>query len=90
MPPGSIVFNRLQQDARIRLKRKQLKIGPFRGRMESALGAGGRQFESGRPDQWNQSFVAIFWSTVTRIVTQPHRDTAFGQVSIQLRRATTM
>ena len=55
MLPGSTGFHRLQPAARICLKRKRLKTRhPGRG-PQSALGAGGRQFESGRPDQWNQA-----------------------------------
>lgn len=37
----------------ILLKRKQLRIGHFQPFSQTALGAGGRVFESRRPDQWN-------------------------------------
>ena len=50
-PPGSSQFHKLQQARRILLKRKQLKIGNFPAIPKTALGAGGRQFESDRPDQ---------------------------------------
>jgi hypothetical protein len=44
-------LNSVQQASRISLKQKLLKIGHFRARPESALGAGGRAFKSPRPDQ---------------------------------------
>ncbi len=43
-------FNGLQYVARIYLHQKGLKIGHFRSILKSVLGAGGREFESRRPD----------------------------------------
>jgi hypothetical protein len=48
---SSTKFNSVQQASHISLKQKLLKIGHFRARPESALGAGGRAFKSPRPDQ---------------------------------------
>lgn len=46
------------------LSMKRLEIVEFKGASglsgilrADALGAGGRRFESGRPDQWNNSFI---------------------------------
>jgi hypothetical protein len=47
-----------QQAARISLKQNALKIDDFRGMPESVLGAGGRAFESPRPDQIFQQHTA--------------------------------
>jgi len=50
-PLNSTKFNRFQQAAHISLKNKLLKIGQFAKGSGTALGAGGREFESRRPDQ---------------------------------------
>ena len=44
-------FNKAQQPGLISFKRKHLKTGTFGKVPETALGAGGREFESRRPDQ---------------------------------------
>ena len=50
-PPGSKPFHSPQKAGRNCLKRKQLKTGRIGRRPETVLGAGGREFESRRPDQ---------------------------------------
>lgn len=37
----------------------ELKTGRLRGMTKTALGAGGRQFKSGRSDQWNQVVTPV-------------------------------
>jgi hypothetical protein len=61
-PPGPTGIHRFQQGSRISLKRKQLKIGSFGRRPETALGAGGRAFKSPRHDHL---FTMIYSHTVT-------------------------
>ena len=51
MPQSSTKFNNFQLARRISLKKNSLKIRHFRRMLETALGAGGRAFESPRPDQ---------------------------------------
>jgi hypothetical protein len=51
MPSDSPKHNKPQHPNRNLLKQNTLKIGNFREQPESALGAGGREFESRRPDQ---------------------------------------
>ena len=50
-PSASTDFNRFQQAGANPPNRKQLKVGYSCPAQETALGAGGRQFESARPDQ---------------------------------------
>jgi len=65
-PLGARRFNKIQRYDRICLKQNALKTGTFRSSPESAVGAGGRQFESARLDQQNQSDVAS--TRMTRIL----------------------
>ncbi len=71
-PQRASQFNGLQYVARIYLHQKGLKIGHFRQILKSVLGAGGREFESRRPDQYFQDDAASFQrpekSTVDEIV----------------------
>jgi hypothetical protein len=50
-PPSSKTFNYVQHVSRNCLKPKQQKTGDFGRAPESALGPGGRAFNSPRPDQ---------------------------------------
>jgi hypothetical protein len=50
----STTFNKFHHARRNYLKQKGLKTGDFAEAPESALGAGGRKFESRRPDQHKQ------------------------------------
>jgi hypothetical protein len=52
-------FNKAQPVGHILLKQKPLKIGHFRARPETALGAGGRAFKSPRPDQTVGDFKRV-------------------------------
>ena len=54
IPPGSKRRNAFNKLRHIYLKQKALKTGDFASSLESALGAGGREFESRRPDQRKQ------------------------------------
>ncbi len=56
-PPDSKRLKNFQRAARIYLKQNTLKTEDFQSAPESALGAGGRAFESPRPDQQNHAGV---------------------------------
>ena len=58
-PPTSTSFLKSQQPRRICLKPKHQKTGGFGKRPESALGAGGREFESRRPTQCRQRSLRL-------------------------------
>ena len=59
MPPDSTRFYILPRARRILLKQNTLKTSRFGAALETVLGAGGRQFESARPDQLFQVVVAL-------------------------------
>ena len=58
-PPKTKNVNNVQQGGGKRLKRKYLITVDSLTEQESALGAGGRKFESCRPDQWFHHLAAL-------------------------------
>ena len=78
--PNSTRFRNFQFLPCKRLKRKLLILGTFRASSPLALGAGGRRFESCRPDQQNHTIGAAFAApaVVSFVAVDPDAEASTG------------